>query len=287
MEKITKNNYSEQFRLFNLRRVESEATIEHYRVYMDLFFRYTGADFEDFGNQKHFAKCFEKLFKIESIKNETRKKFLKISRLFGDFLVENEIIEYNAPRAIKPPKTTTPLPLPIEENILYKIKEIIQNSYSGYLQERNLMIFETLLHTGARKMELLNIEQKYIFQEKIFIKSGKGNKDRYIYLDTEFSQKLQKFVKKYPGKYLFSNIRKEKLGESGLKNLFLKIKSHIQEPMYAHRLRHTYATILMEKGVDIGIIKEQLGHSDISTTNKYIRISNEHRRKILENIHFS
>ncbi len=48
MEKITKNNYSEQFRLFNLRRVESEATVEHYRVYMDLFFRYTGANFEDF-----------------------------------------------------------------------------------------------------------------------------------------------------------------------------------------------------------------------------------------------
>lgn len=249
-----------------------------------------------FATQVRILKIFEvknilpnvkKLFKIETIKNETRKKFLKISRLFGDFLVENEIIEYNAPRAIKPPKTTTPLPLPIDENILYKIKEIIQNSYSWYLQERNLMIFETLLHTGARKMELLNIEQKYIFQEKIFIKSGKWNKDRYIYLDTEFSQKLQKFVKKYPWKYLFTNIRKEKLGESGLKNLFLKIKSHIQEPMYAHRLRHTYATILMEKWVDIWIIKEQLGHSDISTTNKYIRISNEHRRKILENIHFS
>lgn len=286
MEKITKNNYSEAFRLFNLRRVESEATIEHYRVYMDLFFRYTGADFKDFWNQKNFSKSYEKLFKIETIKNETRKKFLKISRLFGDFLIENEIIKYNAPRATKLPKTTTPLPVPMEENMLHKIKEIIQNSYSWYLQERNVMIFESLLHTGARKMELLNMKQKHIFKDKIFIKWGKWNKDRYIYLDHEFSQKLQNFIKKYPWEYLFASTRGEKLGESWIKNIFLKIKSHIQEPIYAHRFRHTYATILMEKWVDIWIIKEQLGHADISTTNKYIRIRDEHRKKILENLDF-
>lgn len=130
MRKITKNNYSEEFRLFNLRRVESEATIEHYRVYMDLFFRYTGAEFSDFGDHKNFAKKYQKLFEIETIKNETRKKFLKISRLFADFLAENEIITENAPRITKSPKVTAPLPVPLDENLLKKIEIIIKNSYS-------------------------------------------------------------------------------------------------------------------------------------------------------------
>lgn len=105
-------------------------------------------------------------------------------------------------------------------------------------------------------------------------------------MDKIFAEKLQNFIKKYPQRYLFANIRGQKLGESGLKNIFSKIKKHINEPIYAHRFRHTYATILMEKGIDIGIIKEQLGHSDISTTNKYIKIRDNHRKKILQNINF-
>lgn len=147
MEKITKNNYSESFRNFNLRRVESENTIEHYRKYMDLFFRYTDADFADFGNVKNFTKKYEKLFSIETIKNETRKKFLKISRLFADFLIENEIIFENAPRKIKPPKITKPLPEFFEKNDLEKIFTIISANYSGFLAERNILIIKTLLNT--------------------------------------------------------------------------------------------------------------------------------------------
>lgn len=287
MEKITKNNYSEHFRNFNLRRVESENTIEHYRKYMDLFFRYTDADFADFENVKNFTKKYEELFKIETIKNETRKKFLKISRLFADFLIENEIISENAPRKIKPPKITKPLPEFFENSDLQKIFKIILDNYSWFLAERNILIIKTLLNTWIRKSELLNLEQNHISVEKIFIKSWKWNKDRYIYLWKKFSQELQNFIQKYPNKYLFFTKNWHKLGESGLKNLFLKIKKyHPENRIFAHKFRHTYATKLLENNVDIGIIKEQLWHSSIATTANYISVSNSHRKKVLEVLEF-
>lgn len=280
----TFDDYKANFRLFNARRGLAEWTLNYYEEYMRRFFEYTGAKIEDFKNKKDLLHKYEQLFQIESIKNETRKKHLKTLRIFSDFLEENEIIENNFSRKIKPPRVPKILPKPLEDEEINKIFESINEIFTGFLAERNTMIIKTFLNTGVRLSELINLKQTDISQDKIFIKNGKWAKDRYIYISENFSQELHDFCKKYPHGYIFYGQQfKKKLGETGLKRLFEKLKEYTKiENLHAHRLRHTYATKIIEKWVDIGVLKEQMGHADISTTNKYIAVSNAHRKKVME-----
>lgn len=144
---LTADNFQADFRLFNMRRVNSEQTLFYYQEYMARFFRYTHAKFSDFGDKKLFTKAYERLFLIDSICNETRKKHLKVARIFADFLIENDIITNNAPRQIKPPKVTKPLPKPLEDNEIQGIYQVIRFRYSGFLAERNIMIIKTFLNS--------------------------------------------------------------------------------------------------------------------------------------------
>ena len=283
METTTFQEYHEKFRLFNARRGVDTSTLDYYHNYMDRFFRYTGAKIDDFCDRKKLLNQYEKLYKIESIKNETRKKHLKVLRMFLDFLEENEIITENIARKIKPPRVPRALPRPLEDHEINKIFDIINTRYTGFLRDRNEMIIKTFLNSGLRLMELLNLQKNDIVGNRLFVRAGKGDKDRLIYLTEEFAKEIEKYKNTYPSSNIFTNIRGGDLGESGLKRLFENIKKYTKNPtITAHRLRHTYATKLMENGVDAGVIKEQMGHADISTTNRYIGVRDAHRQKVME-----
>ncbi len=238
---------------------------------------------EDFSNKKSLTEKYEKLFKIENLKNETRKKHLKALRIFSDFLEENEIISENFARKIKPPRVQQQLAKPLEDYEINQIFQAINHHYTWFLKERNTIIIKTFLNTGLRLMELLSLEKTDFSKNRIFVKNGKWWKDRIIYLEESFSKELKNFLQKYPSIYIFTNIRKQKLSESGLKRLFEKIKKYTKNPnIHPHRLRHTYATKLIENWVNIGIVKEQMGHTNISTTNRYIGVRDKHREEIMK-----
>ncbi len=115
----------------------------------------------------------------------------------------------------------------------------------------------------------------------VLIKDSKGAKDRYIMLPNSLSSNLKNYINLNPGVYIFQG-RKEKLNIKTVQKIFenaLK-KSGIKKRASCHTLRHSFATHLLENGVDIRIIQKLLGHNRLETTQIYTHVSNFHLKNI-------
>jgi len=144
---------------------------------------------------------------------------------------------------------------------------------------------------GLRISEVCNLKKQDVdFEsEKIKVVQGKGNKDRYVMLPNKLKPILEKWFRFSEAEYVIPAVYKTKMNSGQLSIKFkkylekagLKIKTFVTEhnqQRYAysfHTLRHTYATYLLEKGVDLYYVQRALGHSDIHTTQIYTHISNK------------
>ena len=127
-------------------------------------------------------------------------------------------------------------------------------------------------------MEDLNFHRK-----TIFVRDGKGGKDRY----TLFSDIAQKYIKDYfaqynPTYYVFEGQHGGRYSESSLQKVFdtARKKAKVPSNVTIHGLRHSFTSHLMEKGVPLKAIQELLGHASIKTTEIYLHLSNKYRREL-------
>lgn len=130
--------------------------------------------------------------------------------------------------------------------------------------------------SGLRLEEILNLKQDEVKETKIFVRQGKGNKDRTVnrpkYLKEEY-------IKLLPLNITRMGIQKAFLKasiKSGINRELFRIKlkngkERIKWRLHFHCLRHSYATQLLEKGVPINKVQILLGHSNVSTTSEYIK----------------
>lgn len=147
---------------------------------------------------------------------------------------------------------------------------------------KHRLILGLLYDCGLRCFELRNIElQDLDFDRKMLhIRQGKGRKDRYVPLGNLLIKGLKTYLQSArPQKWLFTgnNYKGEVVGLSQHGVYWVvseaRKKSAIQKPITAHTLRHSYATHLLEMGLDIVSLKEVLGHSTIETTMVYLHVS--------------
>ena len=167
-------------------------------------------------------------------------------------------------------------------------KEEIGKMYKEIINLRDKAIFLTLYSTGVRISELLNIRIKNINRNRmqIFIKEGKGMKDRYVNMSHKLLIILEKYwlsqkVKSY--KYLFPGMKIDKsISARVVQKMISDLgnKTGILKRVYPHLLRHSYATHLLESGVDIRRIQVLLGHSSLRTTSKYLHIAQNYLQSV-------
>lgn len=161
-----------------------------------------------------------------------------------------------------------------------EVKALI--SAPKYLKHK--LILALLYGCGLRNYELCNLEQVDIdFDRKtVFVKKQKGNYDRYVPLSKLLAKGLTHyFTTEHPFRWVFnSQVTKEgqalQLSQSGVRWAIkeAKGKTGIKKKVTAHMFRHTYATHLLEDGLDIVSIKELLGHAHIETTLVYLHVAN-------------
>lgn len=179
---------------------------------------------------------------------------------------------------IKTPKIKKSTPVVLSKDEIKRLLSAIKN-------KKHQLIIKLYYSSGLRLSEAINLKQKNIdFDEKvIWIRDGKGGKDRMTILSESLCKELKEFCQyKNKDDFIFLNKYGDPMSARSIQKIVekAKIDAKLQKDVHIHTLRHSFATHLLEAGIDIRKIQELLGHSDLSTTQIYTKVSNEELKKV-------
>jgi len=189
----------------------------------------------------------------------------------------DKVVETNVCDKIDRPKREKNLPIVLSKEEVKRIIDSVNNI-------KHKLVLKCLYGMGLRVSEVVDLKVSDLDFERDVVKisSGKGNKDRYVMLPKGLKSDLKNYIElEKPEKYLFSG-RRDKYAVKTIQKIFeyaakkAKIKKHAS----CHTLRHSFATHLLEKGVNIRYIQNLLGHSRLQTTQIYTHVANNKLRKI-------
>lgn len=241
---------------------------------------------------------------------KTVKRKLASLRGFFSYLEDEDIIDINPflrlhLRIKEPKRLPKTMSLEDVERILkavytnkidlsYDTIEKGRGHLSEFLHYRDILVLELLFASGVRVKELCNIKKSDIdFSTYTMRILGKGDKERKVYFGNyAILLVMAKYIQhkklvNYDNEYFLLNKFGEKLSTQAVRNLVAKYKkiAGIDKKVTPHVFRHTFATLLLEEGVDVKFIQEFLGHSSISTTQIYLHISEQKGREVLAERH--
>ena len=192
------------------------------------------------------------------------------------------ISKSNAAENIKLPKISKKLPefLSVEET--KRLLSSIENV-------RDRSIIQLLYACGIRVSELVNLNKENIESNAVKIIRGKGSKDRIVYADDGTLKRIKSYLKTRNDteKALFTNSKKERITQRSVQRMVKHYadKSGMTKNVTPHTLRHSFATHLLQNDADIMIIKELLGHSNLSTTQIYMHVTNKRKESVYNKAH--
>lgn len=214
-------------------------------------------------------------------------------RSFHKYLLLEKIVFTNVTLGISLPKKEKKLPqiLSVEEVDAL----MIAADGDEPLELRNRAMLELLYGSGLRITELIGVRLGDLHLNMGFLNIlGKGNKERIVPLGEEGRYSLRRyldkgrpFLKKVPGDIVFVNNSGTPISRVGFYKTLKKltIKAGITKDVSPHTLRHSFASHLLENGVNLRMVQELLGHEDISTTQIYTHISKKQLKKVYEEFH--
>lgn len=282
---------------------EYEDILNDFCDYLKIDKRYSDLTVESYRTEiKEYLDFFkEKNIKVKDIKNSDIKDYLayikkcetsertlahnvSVIRTFYKFLLTLKIIERNPTEFLELPKLRKKLPTVLSKEEVEKLLDIDLTDCYSY---RNKAMLELLYSTGLRVSELVNLELSNIDLENCTLKTiGKGNKERIIPISDYALYYVEKYINKYRGSmlkkgvnnYVFINNHGNVMTRQGFFKIIKKlaVEKNIKTPISPHTLRHSFATHLLDYGADLRSIQEMLGHSNLSTTQIYTHVSNEH-----------
>lgn len=191
----------------------------------------------------------------------------------------SSILKKDITAEIKRPKKEKKIPIVLNKE---EVKKLI-DSLSNY---KSKLMISLIYACGFRVSELVNLKVNDLdFTEKIgHARQAKGKKDRVFNIPDFLLNNLRKQAEKQKQEnreFLFTG-PKGKLSSRNIEKIVKKAaeKAGINKKVSPHTLRHSFATHLLESGVNIRMIQELLGHSSISTTELYTHVSSEELKKI-------
>lgn len=271
-------------------------TLKAYRIDLRQYFEYVCVDEPDKEKIEEYVTHLHKSYKQKTVK----RKIASI-KAFYNYLEETEIIAESPFRKIKVKfKETVTLPriIPREEiekllNHMYQCLNENDKASRKYML-RDVAVIEVFFATGARVYEISNIRDDSINLNTGLIRlMGKGGKERYVQIsNTSILEVLKKYydeneqaIKK--SGYFFVNNRESRYTEQSIRLMLKKYtkQAGIERNITPHMFRHSFATYLIEEGVDVSCVQQILGHSSIKTTQIYIHIAAKKQAEILKEMH--
>ena len=224
---------------------------------------------------------------------------LSAIRSFYTYLQKEKLVKDNPTISLMTPKNPRKIPtiLDFEEIKLF----ISTPDSSTYLGKRDRLIMELFYSSGIRLSELTSLNRSHIYGSESLIKVlGKGKKERMVPLTTRCNALLSSYLSdkdrfKSSSKHLlefdkeavFLNRFGERITGRSIDRMFsaYQKKAGIAKKVTPHTLRHSIATHLLEKGMDLRSIQEILGHTTIATTTIYTQVSSELKSKVYQESH--
>ena len=253
----------------------SENTIKNYKNTVENFLKdvskpYTKVREEDI--KKY-------MFKLQKEKNLSLKSLYRYLSAIKCFYSTKKI---KTADNIKLPKLSKNLPVFLNYGEIRDLLNSVDNL-------RDKLIIQLLYATGLRVSELCNLNVDDIEEEKIFVHLGKGSKDRVVFMDENTKKLLEEYIRNRKGeeKALILNKNGKRISQRSIQNIIKKYakKAKINKKITPHTLRHTFATHMLQNDADIVVIKDLLGHSNLSTTQIYTHVTNKYKEDVYRKSH--
>jgi integrase/recombinase XerC len=256
-------------------------------------------DFIDFVEKSTFDVVDHQTIRayIVSIYKELKKSSLsrKVSsiKVFFKFMKRKGYIEENTALVIKNPRIEKHLPKFYTIDEMFHFLDFLPKD--GWLNIRNKAIFELMYSAGMRAQEALDVNMNDIHLDGMWVKvKGKGGKERILPFGEKAKHAIEEYLpyRKQKGKAtgkspLFVNASGIRLSYRGLLKIMKKhqLKAHLFKDLALHGIRHSFATHMLDSGADLRTIQELLGHSKLSTTQKYTHVSMDKLMEIYDKSH--
>ncbi|MEN8693833.1 MAG: site-specific tyrosine recombinase/integron integrase [Akkermansiaceae bacterium] len=215
-------------------------------------------------------------------------------KVFFRFLVKRNLLEIDPAEPLLAPKAAAKLPETLNAETVAKLLTAINTEKP--LGKRDLAILELFYASGLRLSEICNSRLENLDLDDHFLRvTGKGNKTRLVPVGGRALDALQKYltserpelVSKKTSSHIFLSVRGGPLSPDRVRQIVKERAKNcgIDQNIYPHLLRHSFATHLLENGADLRVIQELLGHADISTTQIYTHVDQKRLKAVHKQFH--
>lgn len=215
-------------------------------------------------------------------------------KVFFRWLAARGKIEMDPAEALLSPRPDQHLPETLNQSLVERMIEGIDTG--APLGRRDRAILELFYASGLRLSELCGVSLVDFVEDDTFLRvTGKGNKTRMVPVGGKARGALQDYlrnerpnlVRKRTSMEVFLSVRGGRLSPDRVRQIVKEraAQAGIEERVYPHLLRHSFATHLLEGGADLRVIQEMLGHADISTTQIYTHVDGKRLKSLHKKFH--
>ena len=244
-------------------------------------------------SSEHIEKYMLSLKRSNLSKTSMARKLTAIKE-FHKFLADEKIANNNPAKLVDNVKKDKKLPTVLsQEEVDRMINSIPQDSP---LNLRNRALMEIMYGCGLRVSEVVNLEVGDLHLNSKYIELiGKGNKQRVIPIGDMASEALKKYIHEGRNKlakgvfseYVFLSYQGKPMSRQAVFKYLKQLAKNngIEKEISPHTIRHSFATHLLENGVDLRYVQEMLGHEDISTTQIYTHMDTSRLKELVNSVH--
>lgn len=266
-------------------------TIKAYRQDIEQFYNYLKENKLKIG--RDVIKDFISIIFLRIRNKATVSRKIYAIRSFFSFLMKKGKLKENPFDFINTPKIDKKIPQILTEKEMIMFLDSL--SQENFFKLRNKACFELLYATGLRVSELTNLKfQDIDFTECVLRVMGKGKKERIVPFNDKARDILLKYLDeaeikfKVKNEFIFLNSRGEKITERSVERIVQKSYKEVMKSnkrIYPHLFRHSFATHLLQRGANLRVIQELLGHENLSTTEKYTTLNYSDLLKVYKKFH--
>ena len=281
----------EFYRFLEIEKDVSPHTLRAYQGDINHFLRFLEQQSDEPVDHRVIRAYLVSIYK--GLKKASLARKVSAIKAFFRFLKKRGHIDENPALLIKNPKTEKPLPKFYTVDEMFHFLDTLPEA--GRLKVRDRAMFELIYSTGMRASEALGLNITDVHLDGMWVLvRGKGRKERVLPFGDVALKALESYLDERRGREssgpespLFLNTRGSRLSYRGLLKIMKKhqLKAGLFKDLALHGIRHSFATHMLNGGADLRSIQELLGHSKLSTTQKYTHISMDKIMEIYDKSH--